>query len=146
MAPLIFYTSRHTPRRIQAHTCMRAQIIGRKPSSKNQKILCQLNSSLVHQWASGLWKMYESKGGGKKKGKKKKKQETNRQYSVQGEEKICWRCNMMHKENRCLRRRLYGHIVGPHLKSILSMHHKLFWQGVRGTSGNTALMMSLTCL
>lgn len=144
MARLIFYKHRHTPRQIQAHTCMRAQIIGRKPSSKNQKILCQLNSSLVHQWASGLWKMYESKGGGGL--KKKEKQETNHQYSVQGEEKICWRRNTMHKENRCLCRRPYGHIVGPHLKSILSMHHKLCWQGVRGTSGNTTLMMSLTCL
>lgn len=55
----------------QVHTCMLAQIIGRKPSSKNQKILCQLNSSLVHQWASGLWKMHESKGGKEKKTKKR---------------------------------------------------------------------------
>lgn len=52
-----------TQRQTQVHTCLRAQIIGRKPSSKNQKILCQLNSSLVHQWASGLWKMHESKRG-----------------------------------------------------------------------------------
>lgn len=28
--------------------------------------------------------------------KKKKKQETNHQYSVQGEEKICWRRNTQH--------------------------------------------------